>query len=354
MQSTGPLMTTNEKTILQPPSAKVDGLSWSTIVAVILLFVAPLFTSHYWLTAIIMPVLILSLAGIGLNIKTGFTGLVSVGSGAFMAVGAYGMFSFAVHGGVTNFPLALLMGGLTAAFAGYIFGLPSSRIKGFYVIVTTLGAQFFIEWLFTKVAWFYNYGSVPTIALPPMTFFGLDINDNQFVRYYVVAATVLLLTWAAKNIILSHVGRNWMAIRDMNTAAEVIGIDSRRYKRLAFSIGSFYLGIAGALWAFLFLGTASTLSFDINRSFQILFIIIIGGMGSIRGNYIGAAFILLLPILIDYTVKTMLGGALNTGFLSNMNKVIFGTLIIVLLIKEPEGFNKMLRNAASRFTRGKH
>ncbi|RUM99897.1 branched-chain amino acid ABC transporter permease [Pseudaminobacter arsenicus] len=327
--------------------------SASTIAFVILVLTAPLFASHYWLMAIITPVMILSLAGIGLNIKTGYAGMVSVGAGAFMAVGAYGMFNFAAHGGITNFPLALLLGGISAAIAGYLFGLPSSRIKGFYVMVTTLAAQFFVEWLFTKNAYFYNYGSVPTITLPPMTLFDLDINGNNTIRYYVVVIIVLLMTLAAKNIIHSHVGRNWMAIRDMNTAAGVIGIDSARYKRLAFTIGSFYLGIAGALWAFLFLGTASTLSFDINRSFQVLFIIIIGGLSSIRGNFIGAAFILLLPILIDYMVKATLGSALNPGFLSNMNKVIFGSLIIILLIKEPEGFDKMLRNLTGYIKRRK-
>ncbi len=344
-------METSTKDVTDGGSRSGKRPSMQTIIFVAFVLAAPLFASSYWLSAIILPVLVLALAGIGLNIKTGYAGMVSVGAGAFMAVGAYGMFNFAIHGGVTNFPLALLLGGVTAAIAGYLFGLPSSRIKGFYVMVTTLAAQFFIEWLFTKVAFFYNFGSVPTIALPPMSFFGLDINGDDTVRYYVAAVIVLLMTLAAKNIINSHVGRNWMAVRDMNTAAGVIGINAGRYKRLAFAVGGFYLGIAGALWAFVFLGTASTLSFDINRSFQILFIIIIGGMSSIRGNFIGAAFILLLPIFIDYIVKTLLGGSLDPGFLSNMNKVIFGSLIIILLIKEPEGFDKMLRNLSAKIGR---
>ena len=330
------------------PPGRFAALNWTTVTFVAFLLLVPAVATEYWLSAIILPVLVLSLAGIGLNLKTGYAGQVSVGAGGFMAVGAYGMFCFAIHGNVLNFPLAMLLGGMMAAVAGFLFGLPSSRIKGFYVMVTTLAAQFFIEWLFTKVAWFYNYGSVPTISLPPMTFFGLDINDDPVVRYYYTVFVVLGLTWVASNLIRSPVGRNWMAIRDMDTAAGVIGIDSKKSKILVFTVSGFFLGIAGALWAFIFLGTTSTLSFDITRSFQILFIIIIGGMSSIRGNYIGAAFIYLLPITIDYLVKTFLGGTLDPGFLSNVNKIIFGSLIIFFLIKEPDGIDKLIRSLASK------
>lgn len=330
------------------PAGRRSGVNATTVTFVAFLLLVPLVANEYWLSAIILPVLVLSLAGIGLNLKTGYAGQVSVGAGGFMAVGAYGMFCFAIHADVLNFPLAMLLGGFMAAIAGFLFGLPSSRIKGFYVMVTTLAAQFFIEWLFTKVAWFYNYGSVPTISLPPMTFFGLDINGDPVIRYYYTVFVVLGLTWVASNLIRSPTGRNWMAIRDMDTAAGVIGIDSKRSKILAFTVGGFFLGIAGALWAFIFLGTASTLSFDITRSFQILFIIIIGGMSSIRGNYIGAAFIYLLPITIDYLVKTFLGGSLDPGFLSNVNKIIFGSLIVLFLIKEPDGIDKLIRNFASK------
>ena len=329
----------------------VLAIGWQGIIFALAVVAAPLLADRYWLGAVIMPAMILALAGIGLNIKTGYAGLLSVGAGGFMAVGAYGMYAFTVHAGVTSFPLALLLGGIVAAIAGFLVGIPSTRIGGFYVMVTTLAAQFFLEWLFSKVAWFYNYASVPTISLPPMDLFGLDINDGSMVRYYFVVITVFALTWVARNLVDSPVGRNWIAVRDMNTAARVIGIKVNLYKILAFTIGGFYLGIAGALWAFLFLGTASMQSFDLARSFQILFIIIIGGMSTIRGNFIGAAFILLMPIMITVVVSAIFGASVDQGLLSNMNKVIFGSLIILLLIKEPEGFDKIIRNLVAKVRR---
>jgi branched-chain amino acid transport system permease protein len=333
------------------PVTRPTLVSWQAIVFAAIVLAAPIFADRYWLTAVIMPAMILALAGIGLNIKTGYAGLLSVGAGGFMAVGAYGMYAVTVHVGIVSFPIALLLGGFAAAIAGFLVGLPSTRIGGFYVMVTTLAAQFFLDWLFSKVAWFYNYASVPTISLPPMQLFGLDINDDPMVRYYFVVLAVFALTWVAKNLIESPIGRNWIAVRDMNTAARVIGIKVNHYKVLAFTIGGFYLGIAGALWAFLFLGTASMQSFDLTRSFQILFIIIIGGMSTIRGNFIGAAFILLMPIVITVVISTIFGNSVDQGLLSNMNKIIFGSLIILLLIKEPEGFDKIIRNLVAKIKR---
>lgn len=326
-------------------------ISWEVYVAVAALLIVPFIATEYWMSVIVLPVLILALAGIGLNMLTGYAGLVSLGAGGFMAAGAYAMFCFAIHADIRSFPLALLLAGFATAFVGFLFGIPSARIKGFYVMVTTLAAQFFLGWLFIKVPWFYNFNEVPTVTLPPMTLFGLDINGDPVVRYYFTVFVVLALTWLACCIIHSPIGRNWMAIRDMDTAAGVIGINAKKYKIVAFAVSSFYIGIAGAFWAFIFLGTASTRSFTIERSFQILFIIIIGGMSSIRGNFIGAAFIFLLPIFIDYIVKTFLGGSLDPGFLSNMNKVIFGSLIIAFLIKEPEGIDKMVRNTSAWFNK---
>ena len=230
---------------------------------------------------------------------------------------------------------------------GWLFGLPSSRIKGFYLMVSTLAAQFFLEWLFVKFPWFYNYGSSGTISAPQLSLLGHDLNHPQG-RYLLTLVTVLLLTWVAQNLVHSQVGRNWMAIRDMDTAAVVIGIPVACYKRQAFAVSSFYLGIAGALWAFAYLGTASASSFDINRSFQILFIIIIGGMGSVAGNFVGAAFISLLPILLSHVGQALLGGAVDAGQLQNLQKIIFGVLIILFLIKEPEGLIRLLGNLRER------
>jgi branched-chain amino acid transport system permease protein len=309
--------------------------------------IVPLTGNDYWLNAILIPFLVLSLAGLGLNLLTGYTGQTSVGAAGFMAVGAFATYGFLLRLPELGLPVALLGGGLISAVVGFVFGLPSSRIKGFYLMVTTLAAQFFLEWLFVKFPWFYNYGSSGTISAPKLALFGHDLN-TPVGRYLLTLSTVLLLTWVALNLVKSQIGRNWMAIRDMDTAAAVIGIPVVRYKHLAFAVSSFYLGIAGALWAFAYLGTASASSFDINRSFQILFIIIIGGMGSIAGNFVGAAFISLLPILLSHAGQALFGGAVDAGQLQNLQKIIFGVLIILFLIKEPEGLIRLLTNLRER------
>jgi branched-chain amino acid transport system permease protein len=314
------------------------------------LFAVPALGSDYWLSAILIPFLVLSLAGMGLNLLTGYAGLTSVGAAGFMAVGAFATYGFLLRLPALGLPVALLGGGVISALVGTLFGLPSSRIKGFYLMVTTLAAQFFLEWLFVKFPWFYNNSSSGTISAPALELFGHNLNTPQG-RYLITLVTVLLLTWLALNLVKSQTGRNWMAIRDMDTAASVIGIPVARYKLLAFAVSSFYLGIAGALWAFAYLGTASASSFDINRSFQILFIIIIGGMGSIGGNFVGAAFISLLPILLSHLGQALLGGGVDEGQLQNLQKIIFGALIIVFLIKEPEGLICLLKNLRERLTR---
>ncbi len=312
-----------------------------------LLLAIPAFASSYWLEAILLPFLVLSLAGLGLNLLTGYAGQTSLGSGGFMAVGAFATFDLVIHLPGLPLPLALLGGGLVAGAAGLVFGIPSGRIKGFYLMVSSLAAQFFFEWLFLKYPWFYNYGSSGTISLPRLDLFGLNIG-SAVGRYYLVLVIVAALTWVAANLLRGRVGRNWMAVRDMDTAAAVIGIPVDRYKILAFGISSFYLGVAGALWAFAYLGAASVQSFGIARSFQILFIIIIGGMGSIAGNFIGAAFIGLFPIGLDYVTQALFAGHVNAGLLQNIEKVIFGVLIIGFLIKEPDGLARLFKTLRGR------
>jgi len=334
------------------PSKGAGQSRWQGIAFAALLLAAPSFAGDFWLSVFMMPWLILSLAGIGLNITTGYAGLLSIGAGGFMAVGAYGMYAFAVHGGIENFLVILLLGGLATAIVGFLVGIPSTRIGGFYVIVTTLAAQFFLVWLFGDVPWFYNYSPVPTIALPPtVQLFGLNLTNDPIVSYYFVVVTVIALTWVAKNLVESPIGRNWIAVRDMNIAAQVIGIKVNSSKILAFAIGGFYLGIAGALWAFLFLQNGSPEGFGLDKSFQVLFLIIIGGMGTIRGNFIGAAFVLLLPIVITAASSWIFGNSEFQGLLSNTDNVIFGALIVLILIKEPEGFDKLIRNLSTKIQR---
>ncbi|WP_374487660.1 branched-chain amino acid ABC transporter permease [Zoogloea sp.] len=323
-------------------------LPWGLILLLgLALGVLPWWGNDYWLNAILIPFLVLSLAGLGLNLLTGYAGQTSVGSAGFMAVGAFATYGLLLRVPQLPLPLAFAGGGLIAAGVGFVFGIPSGRIKGFYLMVTTLAAQFFLEWVFVKFPWFYNNASSGTISAPRLVVLGQDIS-GPVGRYLLTLVSVVLLTWVAHNLVRSQVGRNWMAIRDMDTAAAVIGIRVDHYKRLAFAASAFYLGIAGALWAFAYLGTASASSFDINRSFQILFIIIIGGMGSIAGSFIGAAFISLLPIFLNQAGQVLLGGSMDPGQLQNLQKVIFGVLIITFLIREPEGLARLLGTLRGR------
>lgn len=325
-------------------------IGWGVPLLLVLTFVViPLLGNEYWLNAIFVPFLILSLAGIGLNLLTGYAGQTSLGSGGFMAVGAFATFSLVTHVKFISLPPALFLAGLIAGLVGLVFGIPSGRIKGFYLMVSSLAAQFFLEWVFQKFPWFYNYGSSGTISLPRLDIFGFN-GGSSIGRYYLTLVIVVALTWVAANLVRSHVGRNWMAIRDMDTAAAVIGIPVDRYKILAFAVSSFYLGIAGALWAFAYLGAASVQSFGIARSFQIIFIIIIGGMGSITGNFIGAAFISLLPLALDYTVQSIFSGHVDAGLLQNIQKAIFGFLIIWFLIKEPDGIARLVKTFGERLS----
>lgn len=307
-----------------------------------LLLAAPFLASEYWINAIIVPFLILSLAGLGLNLLTGYAGQLSLGAGAFMMVGAYATFALQLRVPDLPLPLALIVAGVISGAVGMAFGLPSTRIKGFYLIVSTLAAQFFFEWLFLKFPWFYNGNSSATISLSRgLSFFGLDANAPHG-RYYLTLGIVALVTLLSFNLVRSQTGRNWMAIRDMDTAAAVIGVPIFRAKLQAFAVSSFILGIAGALWAFAYLGSASVQSFGLTRSYQILFIIIIGGLGTIRGAYLGAAFVSLLPLALDWLFQQLFSGHVDAGLLQNIQKAIFGILIIWFLIKEPEGLSRLL------------
>ncbi|MCL6263238.1 branched-chain amino acid ABC transporter permease [Craterilacuibacter sp. RT1T] len=311
------------------------------IIALLLFaFVAvPGLASDYLLSGILIPFLVLSLAALGLNLLTGYAGQLSLGSAAFMAVGAYATYNFMLR--VPGMPLllALVLGGLSAALVGILFGLPSLRIKGFYLAVATLAAQFLVEWVFTKFPWFSNDSSSGVISSPVLSVFGMTL-DTPAEKYLLTLAIVAQMALAAKNMVRSSLGRAWMAIRDMDVAAEVIGIRMLRTKLLAFAISSFYCGVAGALYAFVFLGTVDAQAFDLNRSFQILFMIIIGGVGSILGAFLGAAFIVLLPVLLNLAGQ-LLHGAVSSQFMSNLEMMIFGALIIFFLAVEPLGLARL-------------
>jgi branched-chain amino acid transport system permease protein len=310
------------------------------ILLVVAFVVVPLTASSYALTALLVPMLVLALAALGLNILTGYAGQFSLGTAAFMSVGAFAAYNFQLR--VPGIPLLVtfVLAGLVAAGVGLVFGLPSLRIKGFYLAVATLAAQFFVDWLFTKVAWFSNDSPSGTITAQPMVIAGFPI-DTPARRYLLVLSIVSVLALAAKNLSRTATGRAWMAVRDMDVAAEVIGIPILRTKLVAFGISSFYCGVAGALWAFAYLGTVEPQAFDLQRSFQILFMVIIGGLGTVMGAFLGAAFILLFPLVLNWVLHLVLRGDLRPGLLSQLELVFFGALIIVFLVVEPHGLARL-------------
>ncbi|MDX1653913.1 MAG: branched-chain amino acid ABC transporter permease [Candidatus Competibacteraceae bacterium] len=307
----------------------------------------PVVASEYWMGAILIPFLILSLAALGLNILTGYCGQLSLGSAAFMAVGAFAAYNLELRAPGIPLLVNFILAGVCAAGVGVLFGIPSLRIKGFYLAVATLAAQFFIEWALTKFGWFSNYSPSGVITAQTMVVFGYQVTTTTE-KYLLVLAIVAALALLAKNMVRSNTGRAWMAVRDMDVAAEVIGIKIMKTKLMAFAISSFYCGVAGALWAFAYLGTVDAQAFDLQRSFQILFMIIIGGVGSILGSFLGAAFIILLPIFLNQGAHAVFGNAIRPEMLSSLELVVFGALIIFFLIVEPHGLARLWQIAKEK------
>ncbi|MDH3452185.1 MAG: branched-chain amino acid ABC transporter permease [Gammaproteobacteria bacterium] len=308
-----------------------------------LFLVVPWSFNDFWLNSIMIPTLIFALAAIGLNLLTGYAGQLSLGTGGFMGCGAYACYKL-----ITIFPdapviLMILLSGFFAAAVGFVFGLPSLRIKGFYLAVATLASQFFLEWAFGRIAWLYNYNDSGAIEVPTRELFGIAVTGasaSPAVRYLVVLTIVILMTWIASNLVRGRFGRSWMAVRDMDIAAELIGIRLLSTKLLAFAISSFYCGVAGALMVFLWLGAAEVESFDINHSFLILFMVIIGGLGSLLGSFLGAAFIWNLPILLR-AFPDMFGINVAASTVEHLQFMVVGGLIIFFLIVEPNGFARL-------------
>ncbi|HWI10744.1 MAG TPA: branched-chain amino acid ABC transporter permease [Burkholderiaceae bacterium] len=301
--------------------------------------VVPLVAPEYLFRAILIPFLILSLAALGLNILVGYCGQISLGTGAFMAVGAYAAYNFQVR--IEGMPLvaSILLAGLCATAVGVVFGVPSLRIKGLYLAVATLAAQFFVDWAFLRVKWFTNNSSSGSVSVAGLNVFGLSI-ETPAQKYLFCLAFTCLFALLAKNLVRSHIGREWMAIRDMDVAAAVIGIRPVYAKLTAFAVSSFIVGVSGALWGFVHLGSWEPAAFNIDRSFQLLFMVIIGGLGSIMGGFFGAAFIVVLPIVLD-NLPYWFGIPIDTALASHLTNMIFGALIVFFLIVEPHGLAKL-------------
>jgi branched-chain amino acid transport system permease protein len=298
---------------------------------------------EYWLQAVLIPFLIYALAALGLNLLTGYAGQLSLGTGGFMAVGAYAAFKLSTAFPGLSIVAVFLLAGLFAAGVGLLFGIPSLRIKGFYLAVATLASQFFLIWLFNKVAWFVNYAPSGTITAPSRTVLGVLVTGPQSTpqaRYVMALAVVVLFGLVAKNLVRGRIGRSWMAIRDRDIAAEIIGVRPLRTKLLAFAISSFYCGVAGAELVFLYLGSAETVAFDIGLSFLVLFMVIIGGLGSVLGSFLGAAFIVLVPIFLA-NAPHGLGLHLPVALQKQIELMVFGGLILFFLIVEPLGLARL-------------
>ena len=312
-----------------------------------LAFVAvPFLASEYTFRAVLIPFLILSLAALGLNILVGYCGQISLGTGAFMAIGAYGAYNFFVR--IDGMPLiaALLLGGVCSTTVGVLFGLPSLRIKGLYLAVATLAAQFFTDWAFLRIRWFTNDSSSGSVSVAGLNVLGMPI-ETPVQKYLFCLAFLCVFGLLAKNLVRGNIGREWMAMRDMDVAAAVIGIRPVYAKLTAFAVSSFIVGVAGGLWGFVHLGSWEPAAFSVDRSFQLLFMVIIGGLGSIVGSFFGAAFIVLLPLALD-TLPSALGIPIDTALASHLTYMIFGALIVFFLIVEPHGIARLWSTAREK------
>ncbi len=315
------------------------------VVMLIAFLVIPFIINDYWANAIFLPFLIYAIAALGLNILVGYCGQVSLGTGGFMAVGAYACYKL-----MTSFPdiniffHVIIAGGITGLVC-VVFGLPSLRIKGFYLAVATLAAQFFLVWLFNRVAWFYNYSASGQINAPERTVFGIEVtgpNTEAWATYLFCLVFLVASALIARNLTRGMAGRKWMAIRDMDIAAEIIGVNPLKAKISAFAVSGFFVGISGALFFSVYLGAVEVgEAFGINKSFLVLFMIIIGGLGSIFGSFAGAAFLVLLPVVLKVVGVDMLGWP--TDIVAHLQLVIVGGLIIMFLILEPHGLAQLWR-----------
>ncbi|MFP5077732.1 branched-chain amino acid ABC transporter permease [Rhizobium sp. YIM 134829] len=316
--------------------------------------VVPFIGSSYVFEALLLPFLALSLAGVGLNLLTGYTGQVSLGSAAFMAVGAFAAYNANLR--IDGLPLlaSLAIGGFSAALVGLVFGLPSLRLKGFYLAVSTLAAQFFVQWALTKFSWFSNNSASGVIDAPPLAVAGISF-EGPVGRYLFALTIVTALTLLAWRLVSVQTGHNLIAVRDNETAARIIGIPVLRTKLFAFAASSFIIGIAGALWAFAYLRTVEPAGFNLDRSFQILFIIIIGGLATIRGAFFGAALIVVFPLLLSRLGALVFGDLFDSGVLDMTQRIVLGVLIISFLILEPDGLvalsDRVRRRVAAAFGR---
>jgi branched-chain amino acid transport system permease protein len=310
--------------------------------------VAPLTFGEYYLSLLNLC-LVAIIGALGLNILLGYTGQISIGQGAFMSVGAYTAANLIVRLGLP-FWITIPAGGLVAALVGIIVGIPSLRIKGIYLAIATLAAQLIIEWTINHVEWISG-GVQSSIEISRPSVFGVKLTSEAqiyvFLMFFVVLAIVATL-----NLLRTRLGRAFIAIRDQDIAAEIIGINIFRYKLYAFAISSFYAGVAGALESY-YLGLANYEQFQLDVSIDYLAMVIIGGLGSVLGSIFGAIFVTLLPIVTRWVLQSsgslFLSQADLANLIPNLRLVIFGGLIVFFLIVEPDGLARLWRNIRNYF-----
>jgi len=324
-----------------------DFINFAVLMGIAFAVIPLTVSSDYWYASILIPWLCLSLAAVGQQIVMGYAGQLSLGAAGFMAAGAFACFNLILRVEGIPFIVALIGSGLVAASLGILFGLPSLRVRGIYLMVATLASQFFIIWVIDKFGWFKNYDTSGIITAQNIVIFGKPFT-SPMEMYFVVVTVVTVLTLLAINMARGSTGRSWMAVRDMDIAAESMGISLLRTKLQAFAISAFFCGVAGALFAFTYLKSLEPVAFDIKLSFKILFMVILGGLGTIKGAFIGGAFILLFPVLLNSIGNNVFHGAIDATIISAIEQVVFGVLIILFMIYEPLGMAKVWDNLTTR------
>ena len=311
-------------------------------VAGALLVLFPFMASDYWLyLACLVSINVASATG--LNILTGYTGLVSLGQAAFMGLGAYTVAIVQARWG-TPVLFNLLAGGFVAMLGGIVVGLPSLRVKGLYLAIATIAASFIAHFLFANLR---LTGGTAGLTLQPATVFGVAL-DTSFLLYWVIVPVTLLMLLGAANLFRTRTGRAFIAIRDRDISAEVLGIRLLRYKLLSFGLSSFYAGVAGGLWAYFF-RVVTPESFPLIMSIFFLAAIIVGGMGSILGSILGAIFMTMVPELLKLVVGWLPVGGDALRLISPVRTIVFGLLIVGFLIFEPHGLAEIWRRVRRFF-----
>jgi branched-chain amino acid transport system permease protein len=295
------------------------------------LLLVPLFATSYWLD-VLNRVGIAVIAATGLNVLTGFTGQISLGNAAFLSVGAYTTAALAGRG--VPFPLVLPASGLVAALVGMVFGVPSLRLKGLYLAIATLAAHFIVE--FTVVHWESMTGGVAGTSIASPSLFGFEFRDDKRLYYPILAVAVVHLFFA-RNLFRSKVGKAFIAIRDHDISAEVMGVDVFRHKLLAFAVSSFFVGVAGSLLAYQ-AHIISPENFPLGVAVDHLGMIIIGGLGSVLGSILGASFLTLLPEVLRLATGRLSGSfPALVGLFAALKLGVFGLAIVLFLVFEPDG-----------------